>query len=41
VVGVSLDVMQKVAAFFLAHQYRGLSGGEAGSLGARKPGKRF
>jgi preprotein translocase subunit SecY len=41
VVGVSLDVMQKVAAFFLAHQYRGLSGGDAGPLASRKPGKRF
>ncbi|MBA3708152.1 MAG: preprotein translocase subunit SecY [Planctomycetes bacterium] len=40
VVGVSLDVMQKVAAFFLAHQYRGLSGGED-IASARKPGKRF
>lgn len=27
VVGVSLDVMQKVAAFFLAQQYQGLGGG--------------
>jgi preprotein translocase subunit SecY len=41
VVGVSLDVMQKVSAFFLAHQYRGLSGGDGGALGMRKPGKRF
>jgi preprotein translocase subunit SecY len=41
VVGVSLDVMQKVAAFFLAHQYRGLSGGDGGLGGARKSGKRF
>jgi preprotein translocase subunit SecY len=41
VVGVSLDIMQKVGAFFLAHQYRGLGGigGEGGD--ARKPGKRF
>ncbi|MBA2482369.1 MAG: preprotein translocase subunit SecY [Planctomycetes bacterium] len=42
VVGVSLDVMQKVAAFFLAHQYRGLGGGDDGGLAAaKKSGKRF
>ncbi len=43
VVGVSLDVMQKVAAFFLAHQYRGLGGGDGGAALAapRKSGKRF
>jgi len=36
VVGVMLDVMQKVSAFFLAHQYRGLD------ASARKSGgKRF
>lgn len=41
VVGVSLDIMQKVGAFFLAHQYKGLGGigGEGGD--ARKSGKRF
>ena len=36
VVGVTLDVMQKVSAFFLANQYQGLSG-----AGAKKSGKRF
>jgi preprotein translocase subunit SecY len=43
VVGVSLDVMQKVAAFFLAHQYRGLGGGDDGTLSTAKKsgGKRF
>ena len=42
VVGVSLDVMQKVSAFFLAHQYRGLSGGDGGTgASPRKSGKRF
>lgn len=41
VVGVSLDIMQKVGAFFLAHQYRGLGGiGEAAG-GPKKSGKRF
>jgi preprotein translocase subunit SecY len=35
VVGVMLDVMQKVSAFFLAHQYRGLDGA------TKKSGKRF
>jgi preprotein translocase subunit SecY len=38
VVGVSLDVMQKVAAFLLASQYRGLDTGIAGKRGG---GKRF
>lgn len=42
VVGVSLDVMQKVAAFFLAHQYRGLSAAAgAGGPVRSKSGKRF
>ncbi len=45
VVGVSLDVMQKVGAFFLAHQYRGLGGigGEGATAPAKKStsGKRF
>jgi preprotein translocase subunit SecY len=41
VVGVSLDVMQKVGSFFLAHRYGGLGGGDGGALGMRKPGKRF
>jgi preprotein translocase subunit SecY len=48
VVGVALDVMQKVSSFFLAHQYQGLAGGNADSAGspalagsAKKPGKRF
>jgi preprotein translocase subunit SecY len=36
VVGVTLDVMQKVGAFFLAHQYQGLS-----ATGPKKSGKRF
>jgi len=40
VVGVTLDVMQKVGAFFLAHQYQGLAGGDA-SAGPKKSGKRF
>ena len=39
VVGVSLDIMQKVGAFFLAHQYRGLGG--IGDAGTKKSGKRF
>jgi len=39
VVGVSLDIMQKVGAFFLAAQYRGLGG--IGDAGAKKSGKRF
>ncbi len=37
VVGVTIDVMQKVSTFFLAHQYQGLAGGNAG----KKSGKRF
>lgn len=41
VVGVSLDIMQKVSAFFLAHQYRGLAGADLGGGGAKKGGKRF
>lgn len=46
VVGVALDVMQKVASHFLAHQYRGLGGegpGGAGSAVAsgKKAPKRF
>ncbi|MGL4526097.1 MAG: hypothetical protein ACRCUC_03890, partial [Aestuariivirga sp.] len=36
VVGVTLDVIQKVSSFFLAHQYQGL-----GANAAKKPGKRF
>jgi len=36
VVGVTLDVMQKVGAFFLAHQYQGMN-----STGPKKSGKRF
>lgn len=36
VVGVTLDVMQKVSAFFLANQYQGLS-----AAGAKKSGKRY
>ncbi|MHC5067096.1 MAG: preprotein translocase subunit SecY [Planctomycetota bacterium] len=42
VVGVSLDVIQKVSAFLLAHQYQGMmSGPQAGNAGASggKPGK--
>ncbi len=39
VVGVSLDIMQKVGAYFLAHQYRGLGG--IGDGGPKKNGKRF
>ena len=39
VVGVTLDVMQKVGAFFLAHQYQGLAGAADGT--AKKSGKRF
>ncbi|MBA3683721.1 MAG: preprotein translocase subunit SecY [Planctomycetes bacterium] len=39
VVGVALDIMQKIASFFLAHQYRGL-GGEGGDAGGAKA-KRF
>lgn len=44
VVGVALDVMQKVASFFLAHQYQGLTGGDPGTAamaGAKKAPKRF
>ncbi|HEX3133692.1 MAG TPA: preprotein translocase subunit SecY [Planctomycetota bacterium] len=41
VVGVSLDVMQKVGAFFLAHQYRGLGGIGDANANAKKSGKRF
>jgi hypothetical protein len=33
--------MQKVSAFFLAHQYRGLAGTDLGGAGAKKSGKRF
>jgi preprotein translocase subunit SecY len=40
VVGVSLDIMQKVGAFFLAHQYRSL-GGIGDTAGPKKSGKRF
>ena len=41
VVGVSLDIMQKVGAFFLAHQYKGLGGIGGEGADARKSGKRF
>ena len=41
VVGVSLDIMQKVGAFFLAHQYRGLGGIGEGANAPKKSGKRF
>lgn len=42
VVGVALDIMQKVASFFLAHQYGQQMGGDTGlGAGAKKPGKRF
>ena len=41
VVGVSLDIMQKVGAFFLAHQYRGLGGIGDAAAGGKKSGKRF
>jgi len=41
VVGVSLDIMQKVGAFFLAHQYRGLGGLGDDNTESRKSGKRF
>lgn len=41
VVGVFLDIMQKVSAFFLAHQYRGLAGADLGGTGGKKGGKRF
>ena len=44
VVGVALDVMQKVASFFLAHQYQGLTGGNdpgAGAAAGKKAPKRF
>lgn len=41
VVGVSLDIMQKVGAFFLAHQYRGLGGIGEGDNAPKKSGKRF
>ena len=44
VVGVALDVMQKVASFFLAHQYQGLTGGSdpgAGAAAGKKAPKRF
>jgi preprotein translocase subunit SecY len=40
IVGVSLDIMQKVGAFFLAHQYRGL-GGIGDENAPKKGGKRF
>jgi len=45
VVGVALDVMQKVASHFLAHQYRGLGGDDPGTgaslAGGKKAPKRF
>lgn len=40
VVGVSLDIMQKVSGFFLASQYGGMGDGSMTS-GNKKPGKRF
>lgn len=36
VVGVALDIMQKVASFFLAHQYQGLGAKEQRSSGGTK-----
>jgi preprotein translocase subunit SecY len=42
VVGVTLDVMQKVSAFFLAQQYGGATGQDGlGGSGPKKSGKRF
>jgi len=42
VVGVALDIMQKVASFFLANQYRGLGGdGAAAGAAPAKSGRRF
>ena len=42
VVGVTLDVMQKVSAFFLAQQYGGGAGQDGlGGSGPKKSGKRF
>mgnify|MGYP006140509535 CR=1 FL=1 len=41
VVGVSLDIMQKVGAFFLAAQYRGLGGIGDASTQKNGNGKRF
>jgi preprotein translocase subunit SecY len=45
VVGVALDVMQKVASFFLAHQYRGMTDSASPTLGGgagnKKLAKRF
>jgi len=43
VVGVALDIMQKVGSFFLAHQFGQQMGGDGGLGGAaaKKPGKRF
>jgi preprotein translocase subunit SecY len=43
VVGVALDVIQKVGAFFLAHQYQGMTTVAPGVMGAspKKNGKRF
>lgn len=42
VVGVLLDVIQKVGSFMLAHRYGGAgAAGELGAAGGKKPGKRF
>src|SRR4051812_24387045 len=42
VVGVALDIMQKVASFFLAHQFGQQMGGDGGlGTAGKKPGKRF
>lgn len=41
VVGVCLDVMQKVSTFFLAQQYGGLGGPGSSGTSAKKSGKRF
>jgi preprotein translocase subunit SecY len=41
VVGVFLDIMQKVSSFFLAHQYRGLAGADLGGAAGKRAGKRF
>lgn len=45
VVGVALDLMQKVGSFFLAHQYRALGnegpGGAGAAVAGKRPQKRF
>ena len=40
IVGVMIDIMQKVSTFLLAQQYQGLGGG-GGAAPTRKSGKRF